>query len=200
MQWSIFEGGSNAFGLEDSKASGSSDGIYSIIDDNKFAIQGRAPFTNSDKVGLGLSLFTGGSYTISVLATDSVFANGQNIYLKDKQTGTVANLSEGNYTFTASAGESTGRFEIIYQPEIVLVTDTKVKEGIIVYRDQDDFVIKSPKTMSVIQVYDSSGKLITMVKPNDKQGVFNVSNIANGMYVLKITTTDGEVTNRKISR
>ena len=103
-----------------------------------------------------------------------------------------------NLSFTANAGESAGRFEIIYRPEILLLTDNKVKEGVVVYRDGNDFVIKSPKIISAIQVYELSGKLITEVKPTSKHGILDATNMLTGMYVLKITTADGAVTNKKI--
>ncbi|MCZ2084859.1 MAG: T9SS type A sorting domain-containing protein, partial [Flavobacteriales bacterium] len=195
-----FAGGNNLFGAEDSRALENSDLIYSIVQGEQVSIDGRSSFSNADEISLGTQHFTAGNYTIALGDQEGVFSQGQNIYLKDKQMGIVTNLSEDGYVFAANSGASTGRFEIIYRPETVLVTDTKVKESITVYRDQDDFVVKSPKIMSMIQVYDSSGKLMTVLKANDKRAIFNVSGVANGMYVLKITTVDGEVVNRKISR
>ena len=195
-----FPEGNNAFTQDDSRTMGGSDAVYSIVENENVSINGRSSFINTDVIPLGTQHFATGNYTIALAQKEGVFFQDQAIYLKDKQTGTVTNLIEGDYTFEATAGVSTGRFEIIYRPEVVLVTDNKVKEGIIVYRDQDQFVIKSPKIISVIQVYDASGKLITVLKPNGQQEVFDGSSIANGMYVLKITTADGEVTNKKISR
>lgn len=179
----------------------SSDLFYSIIPTKNLLIQGRSEvFTDEDKVILGSNFFQNGSYTIALENAEGIFDSTQNIYLKDKQEGTITNLSQGSYTFTATKGNNTGRFEIIYKPEIVLVTDTKIKEGIVVYRDSDDFVIQSPKVITRVEVYDASGKLITVLKPNKKQGVLDASTITNGIYVLKITTSDGVVTNKKISR
>lgn len=196
-----FEGGLDTFDMDDSELNVlSSDMFYSLAEDHKVQIEGRPAFVETDRILLGSAYFVSGNYTISLGDKEGIFANDQNIYLKDKQTGVITNLTEGDYTFGETAGENTGRFEIIYRPETVLVTDYKVKEAIIVYRDNDNFIIKSPKTMSEIQVYDASGKLITVLKPNDKQAVLNVSSIANGLYVLKITIADGEVTNKKIAR
>ncbi|MCZ2085551.1 MAG: T9SS type A sorting domain-containing protein [Flavobacteriales bacterium] len=190
--------GNDLFGLEDSRTMGGSDGIYSIIDNEKLAIDGRSSFQNSAVIPLGTQHFINGNYTIGIEGSEGIFANGQPIYLKDKQTGTVTNVTEGDYAFAANAGSSTGRFEIIYRPETVLVTDTKVKEGIVVYRDGNDFVIKGPKTIASIEVYDPSGKLVTILQPNSKQGVLDSSKLIRGMYLLKITSADGEVTSKKI--
>lgn len=196
-----FEQGSNNFGMDDSELnSASSDMLYSVVEDHQLQIEGKPSFIDTDKVNLGTQHYIAGNYTIALAEKEGIFEEDQPIYLKDKQTGAITNLSAGSYTFEANAGASTGRFEIIYRPEVFLVTDNKVKERIVVYRDQDQFVIKSPKVMSVIQAYDISGKLIMVLRPNDKQEFLDVSNIANGIYILKITTADGEVVNKKISR
>ncbi|MDQ0476856.1 choice-of-anchor D domain-containing protein [Chryseobacterium sp. MDT2-18] len=177
------------------------DALFTKLGDHRLGIQGRAaPLNSNDIIYLGTNHYEAGNHTLAVGAKEGIFADGKDIYLKDKQAGIITNLSAGDYTFETNAGESNGRFEIIYQPETVLATDTKAKEGIVVYRDQDAFVIKSPKTMTMIQVYDVSGKLITVLKPNNKKEILDSSGITNGVYVVKITTTDGEVTNRKIIR
>ena len=193
-----FPNGDNGYGLDDSDASSSSERIYSIVDGHEIAIQGRAPFTLDDRVDLGFSAFVSGTHTISIYDKEGVFANGQNIYLKDRQTGNITNLSEGSYTFEANQGESTGRFEIIYQPETVLVTDQKVKSTVEVYRDNDQFVVRSPKNIATVEVYDLSGKMITVLKGNSRQVILDASFLTKGMYVLRIKITDGEITNKKI--
>lgn len=179
----------------------SSDLFYSLLDNKNLLIQGKsAQFTREDRIKLGANFFQNANYTIALDDAEGIFANGQNIYLKDNQNGTITNLSEGAYVFSANKGQATGRFEIVYRPEIVLVTDAKTKEDLIVYRDGDDFVIRSPKIVRKVEVYDGSGKLIRVLSPNKKQTVLDVSAINNGMYILKITTADGVVANRKILR
>ena len=195
-----FDGGNNSFSHDDSPSMGGSDAIYSLVENEKIGINGRSVFLMTDIIPLGSQHFVTGNYRIELAGKEGVFANGQNIYLKDKVTLTLTNLSEGNYTFQATAGEVTGRFEIIYKPEVILVTDNKSKERIVIYRDSSDFVVQSPKIISEIEVYDLSGKLLIILKPNSKQTILDALRIPNGIYVLKITTADGEVTNKKISR
>lgn len=197
------EGATNDFEQDyDAEAFGlSSNLFYSFIGTNYLLIQGKgAPFSVEDRVPLGANFFQNGNYTISLGDAEGIFKSNQTIYLVDKQTGTVTNLSQGSYTFAATKGDSNGRFEIIYRPEVVLVTESISKEGIVVYRDSDNFVILSPKLISNVDVYDASGRLITVLKPNKKQGILDASVLPNGMYVLKIITADGAVTNKKIAR
>lgn len=193
-----FEGGNNAFTDDDSSSMGGSDALYSIVDGVKVAINGRSSFTVTDVIPLGTAHFTGGNYTFALQEKEGVFANGQAIYLKDKQTGTLNNLSLGNYTFAASAGESAGRFEIVYQQDLVLATDGKAKEEIQVYRDGNSFLVKAQtKKITGLEVYDASGKLIVTMQPNSKKAVIDGTALANGMYLIKISQ-NGEVTSRKV--
>ncbi len=193
-----FGGGSNGFGPDDSFSSGGSDELYSVTDGLKIGINGRSPFAVSDRVPLGSRHYESGSYTIAIDQAEGIFANGQNIYLKDNQTGTVANLSEGSYNFSAGAGETTGRFEIIYEPQTILATDGKVKENLQVYRDGTDFVVKASDTkITMIEVFDGAGRLILNLRPNSTKAVIDGNPLSNGMYLLKIHHGE-QVTTRKI--
>lgn len=195
-----YEGGSASFGMDDSEMNvDASDMLYSLADDRRLQIEGRPVFEDTEKINLGSHHFAAGNYTLSLGDKEGIFAGSQSIYLKDKQTGTVTNLSEGEYTFAANAGESTGRFEIIYKPEIVLVTDSARKEELIVYRDAQDFIIKAQtKKISDIEVYDSSGRMIYKMQPHDTTAVIHSAFMPQGVYILKITTADGAVSSKKI--
>lgn len=179
----------------------SSDQFYSLSDGANLIIQGRGyPFKSDDVVPLGMKGFETGTYTMSLQEKEGIFANGQQIYLKDKQTGIITNLSEGSYAFEATAGVSSGRFEIIYEPQTVLAADGTLKENIQVYRDGSDFVIKSPgKKITTIEVYDTSGKLTAKSGANQTEVRMDGTNWVNGVYVLKINR-NGELITRKIVR
>ncbi|MPM81093.1 hypothetical protein SDC9_128145 [bioreactor metagenome] len=193
-----FEGGSNGFGADDSFSGGGSDELYSMIDGMKIGINGRSPFVASDKVLLGSKHYVAGNYTIAIDQSEGIFASGQNIYLKDNQTGTITNLSEGSYTFSANAGETTGRFEIIYEPQIVLATDGKTKESLVVYRDGTDFVVKSQnQEITGLEVYDGTGRLLLKTAPNSTKAAIDSAILVNGVYVLKIDQ-HGKITTKKL--
>lgn len=182
-----FAGGNNLFGADDSAAIPSSDEVYSIVQGEKVAINGRSTFVNTDNISLGTRHFVGGDYTIALGDQEGIFANGQSIYLKDKQTNTITNLKAGNYTFTANAGASTGRFEIIYQSDVVLVTESTFKEELTVYRDGEDFVVKAQtKKITRVEVYDTAGRLVLSLNPNNLKAVIPAEKMVNGVYVLKI--------------
>lgn len=195
-----YEGGGNTFGAEDSESKLGSDDIFSLVDDQKVAVNGKSSFVDTDRIALGTQHFQAGIYTIGLEAKEGVFAQGQPIYLKDKQTGSVKKLTDDTYSFEVEAGETADRFEIIYQPETVLVTDTKTKESVVVYRDADQFIIKAQKRLATVFVDDLSGKMIKVLKPHQKEVALDANQLSSGVYVLSITAEDGEVFNRKISK
>lgn len=194
-------GGSNALGAEDSKVTaGESDSFYTLTEDGeRVVINGRKNFSITDVIPVGVRHFTSGTYTIALGAAEGVFAGGQQIYLKDKLTGVVTNLNEGSYTFTANAGENTGRFEIIYKPETILATDAAVKEELAVYKDGNAFVVKSKNKITTIDMYDAGGRLLLEMKPNTSSAEINAASLTAGVYILKITQ-NGKVTSRKVIR
>ncbi|UJF28801.1 GEVED domain-containing protein [Kaistella sp. 97-N-M2] len=194
-----YEGGSASFGMDDSEMNvDASDMLYSLADDRRLQIEGRPVFEDTEKINLGSHHFAAGNYTLSPGDKEGIFAGSQNIYLKDKQTGTITNLSEGDYTFAANAGESTGRFEIIYQPETVLTTDAVSKEKLVVYRNAGDFVVEAKNTkITEIEVYDTSGRLVYAAQPHSVQARIDAGAFSNGIYILRVNQ-NGEITARKI--
>lgn len=195
-----FEGGNNAFTQDDSRSMGGSDAIYSLVENEKVGINGRSTFVNTDVVSLGSRHFAAGFYRIDLAGKEGIFANGQNIYLKDRQTGILTNLSEGSYIFQANAGESTGRFEIIYKPEAVLATNGSSNESIITYRDGNDFIVKAQnKKITHLEVFDAAGRLMLQLKANALKVTIPAEQMVNGVYILKIDQ-NGELTTKKMIR
>ena len=199
-----YPAGNNAFGIEDSKHPdvSSSDAFYSFADDQKIIINGRSAFVNTDVVNLGVTHFTAGTYKIRTIDKVGVFENAQNIYLKDKLLNIITDISAGDYSFTNTAGQFTNRFEIVYQPEIVLgADDSKGKATIQIYRDSQDFVIKSySKKITSYELYDMTGRLIINQKTDAKEIRFNGEQLVDGTYVLKAELDNGEQVTGKIRK
>lgn len=196
-----FENGNNGFAKDDSESLGSpSDALYTFADQKKVIINGRAPFVVTDIIPLGTQHFAAGNHKISLGEREGVFATSQSIYLKDNQTNIITNLSEGDYTFTADAGESTGRFEIVYKPGGVLATDSSVKDEVTVIKNATDFMLKSHgKKITGVEVYDTAGRLIQRLAPHQTEVRINGGAMRSGVYILKIDRS-GEITTKKIIR
>ena len=176
-----------------------SDSFYSVLNGEKLAIQGREyPLVVEDIVPLGTQHYENGNYTIILKNKEGVFANGQAIYLHDKLNGTYTNLQETDFSFTAQTGATENRFEIVYEPNAVLGTNGHTKESLQVYRNGEDFMVKSgsPKIDSV-EVYDASGKLFRKVKGGTVEVKIEASALPSGVYILKIIRNN-EVISKKI--
>ncbi|WHF53079.1 choice-of-anchor D domain-containing protein [Chryseobacterium gotjawalense] len=194
------EKGTDGFTEEDSRSMGGSDALYSCVEGEKLSVNGKSGFMNTDAVELGTAHFAAGNYTIALDKAEGIFEDGQNIYLKDRKTVIITSLSQGSYSFAADAGETTGRFEIVYQPEIILVTDRKVKEGILVYQDAGDFVIRAQtEKITQVEVYDAVGRLVYKIQPEYTRVVIPGHYFVQGLYILKIHQKE-QLTVKKIVR
>ena len=171
------------------------DALYSPLENKKLGIHGRAPFVNTDVVLLGNKHSVNGNYTISVVAKTGIFENGQAIYLRDKQNGTYTDLSVQEYNFTASAGELTNRFEIVYLPQGALSTTEISKEELVVYKNADHFVVENTVAIDKITVLDASGRVVKTLTPNAKKAIVEVP--SKGVYLLNISSK-GKVQTKKI--
>ncbi|MCX8531529.1 T9SS type A sorting domain-containing protein [Chryseobacterium luquanense] len=190
------QGASDAYDVYDSKAMGmGSDAFYSLAGTEKLVIQGRAPFNVNDVVQLGNKHFETGNFTISLSHKEGLFTNGQEIYLHDKQSGTYTNLQNGTYNFSASAGDFTDRFEIVYKLN-VLSTNEAEKGAFEVYRDGEDFVVRNHKNIQSVEVFDAAGRKIQQITANSKSVTVKVQ--AKGMYILKAVSEGKEYTQKII--
>ncbi|WP_434978894.1 T9SS type A sorting domain-containing protein [Daejeonia sp. YH14] len=176
-----------------------SDSFYSMADQIKLAIQGRKiPFLTQDKIALGTVQVEAGSYTIHLNTGEGIFNGSQKIYLKDNIESKTVDLTESDYIFNADQGITEGRFEIVYRNESVLsagnVTD---KESIIVYRDGEDFVVRSYEKVDHIEIYDVSGRLLKSFNPNQKEFRIQNSGLNKGVNILRLGH-NGKTTVKKI--
>lgn len=84
--------------------------LFSLNKDVRYAINER-PFDNGS-VRLGYTVVANGTYTIAI----STKANGV-VMLEDTETGELVNLSEGAYSFSATAGTNESRFILHFSEE-----------------------------------------------------------------------------------
>ena len=177
-----------------------SDLFYSKADNKVLLIQGKGDFTDTDKVILGANFFKKGNYTIELENNEGIFANTQDIYLKDNVTHTCTNLKNSSYTFAAEKGISEGRFEIVYQPQTVIPKGVEVSDELAVYREAGSFVVKAQSSkITGIEVYDTGGRLVYQSQPQTLQVQINTDQLNNGLYILKINQ-NGKISDRKMMK
>lgn len=189
-------GASDSFDNYDSKAIAiGSDGFYTLADAQKLIIQGKASFDVDDVVPVGAKHFQNGNFTIALVQKEGLFNNGQAIYLHDKVTGIYTDLQNGAYTFTANAGESTSRFEIVYKLNVLATTEVQ-KDNFEVYRDGQDFVVRNNKNIEKVEIFDAAGRKIQTI--NESSKLIRVQLASKGVYILKALSEGKEYTKKII--
>lgn len=172
----------------------STDCFYSILENQKLAIQGRAyPLLTDDVVPLGASYYADGNYTIALAEKEGVFTK-QPIYLIDLKERKTTNLSETSYTFFAQKGIDDSRFQIVYQYNSGYLgaqesNALKVK----IFTKAQQFVVDAPSQIKNIKITDSSGKISLQYSPVANYFEIEVAHLPIGIYYLEVETTAGKV-------
>ncbi len=176
-----------------------SDSFYSILGARKLAIQGKADrFSVEDKITLGNVYSQNGNYKIALKDPEGLFYGNQMVYLKDKLLKKTIKLNDGNdYTFQAVKGTDINRFEIVYKEDEFLTSDSVSNSAFEVYRDGSDYVVTSSRVLDTIEVYDTSGRLLISQKTTSKSVRIAISDLANGVYIIKAENS-GDVKTKKI--
>jgi hypothetical protein len=151
-------------------------------------------------VPLGFKSDVAGSFTISLANFDGLFAANQDLFLKDKTTGSLHNLKTGNYSFTTPIGVFNSRFEVQYTN--VLDTNNPVLNAtsILIGVDNQKISINAGSVvMEKIELIDVTGRIIYTLKDvNAQTATIDGIAVSNQMLVVRITTQNNAVVNQKI--
>ncbi len=173
--------------------------LTSWVNDSEYIIQGRAPFQTSDIVPLHFRTLTAGIYTITLAETDGIFANGQPVYIKDKQNGTTHNLQQSPYSFSSEAGAFSSRFEIVYASGVLSASDSSAGNGIVLFKQNGEAVVRSSDVnLDRVEVYDMNGRLVSNVRNIRAKEVRLALSQVNQVLIFRITTADGFTISKKM--
>ncbi|MBN9337557.1 MAG: T9SS type A sorting domain-containing protein, partial [Chryseobacterium sp.] len=108
----------------------------------------------------------------------------------------VINITDNAYTFYTSSGQYEDRFEVIYKSLETLGVDNSLKNGIIISKDSQNFVIKSDDNIDEVSLYDSVGRLLYNTKNAKKEVLINKTNLTEGMYIIKVNSRNTTMTKK----
>jgi hypothetical protein len=142
--------------------------LYSFSTTNKLNIQGKAlPFSNDDRISLGVSIEQAGSHSIDILKVDGLFESAsQNIYLEDLTLGITHDLRVSPYFFTSAVGRFENRFVLKFSNETLGNEDFNTN-NVTVYTNESINVIATNQTIKSVKIHDLLGRVV---------GVFNTVN------------------------
>lgn len=153
----------------DAKRRNNNFGIYSLILNESYLIQGKkSPINKNDQISIGIKIDTPGNYTIAIANIDGQF-NDNEIYIKDFFTNTIHNLKSSPYNFHSVSGEFNERFKIVF---------------------------KYKNSIKKINVYDMMGNKIF---EGTEELYRNMIPLKNNLYIIKTEMEDGFTITKKVS-
>jgi len=175
--------------------------LYSIVAENKLAIQARPSFTVTDVVPMGLSVPAAGQYTVSIDHMDGVFSAGQDVFIKDNLLGITHNIKQSDYVFTSDAGTYESRFEVVYMPAGELGTQIpELSNMVTVYQQNGTIHINcGTAEMSEVTIYDIRGRLLYKKENiNSIQTAITGLHVAQEVIIVEVNTNRGMVSKKII--
>ncbi|PXY44564.1 hypothetical protein DMB68_13945 [Flavobacterium hydrophilum] len=175
--------------------------FYSTNLGSNLAIQGRVlPFNDSDIVPLGYRTIIAGEFTISINKADGILST-QPVYLEDKLTHTIKDLSQSDYTFTTGKGVFNNRFVLRYTNKTLAADEFEQdNNSVVVWVDNKNLRLNSQgENMNKVSIYDISGKLIYNDSDISSSEVV-ISNLKfkNEVLLIKILLANNHIINKKI--
>lgn len=175
--------------------------FYSIVDDKKLVIQGRAlPFVETDSIVLGYRTTIHDRFSFNIDKRDGLLED-LNIFLEDKELGIIHNLKEEPYFFSTQAGTFNDRFILKYRNETLGKNEFENLENNVFVSIKDKVIKVSSAKESIKEalVFDVLGKLLYNKKRVGKKE-FEILNLVCQKQILlvKITLESDLVITKKI--
>ena len=167
--------------------------LYSILNDEKYVIQGKGNFTENDNIHLGLKIKNKGLYTLFFENKEGIF-NSQKIYLKDNAIGSISDLSQPYY-FVSEEGNFNNRFEIIYKKD----KNVESTENNVLSISTENFIKVSSTQIEIYEIiiYDILGKKLKNLIVNTRDFEIQLDK-KNQVLLLEIILKDGSKIHHKV--
>ena len=180
--------------------------IYTIADKTDLVINALSKFEDDKMIALGFNNFTESNrLTISIAKTTGELADHE-VYLMDKKTSKIVNISKESYNFVSESKTDDTRFTILFQNklsgELGDTDNNKViifaKDGIVTVNSLTDKKIQS---VYVSDIYTPSIGGIEIAKSeniNNKQYRFTVDKERYKLLNITVVLEDGTIVNKKV--
>ena len=180
------------------------DEMFFVIEqdlDKKYAIQGVNTFNDTMEFPLGLLISETGSHQIMI---DEVENFQHTIYLKDNILNTTHNLTDANFNVNLPIGDHLDRYSLVFVPQNSLSTTDQTLTNLSVFYDGNkNVVVNNSDRMQLknITIYNVLGQEILTLSDNinSSNKVQIPFNQSQGLYVVKVVTTTGELTQKIIN-
>lgn len=168
--------------------------IYSVINNDTYAIQGRSlPFDDNDIVPIGVVVPQNGIYTIALSKTDGLFEN-QNIYLEDTQLGIIYDIKNAPYTFMANTGRYNNRFQLRFTNSALNENTFENNNSVFVYANESLNIQSNNLKIKDVTIFDLIGRtLLQKRNVNQNSLLVNEINKTQSGLIINVTLEDGSM-------
>jgi len=176
--------------------------FYSLAANEKYKIQARPTFEDSDIVPLGYFSAVTGEFTISIDQKEGVLDDeSTNIYIEDLKLNIIHNLKLAPYVFTTEYGRFEDRFLLRYTDGALSNPDfDTLSNSVVVASNHGQLTIKSYiQTMEEVTVYDILGRQLFNQKgiANNDFSANNIS-LSQQSVIVKIKLESGTIVTKKV--
>lgn len=177
--------------------------FYSLVDNQRLAIQGTSAFTGNESFSLGFSTTIEEEVTlkIDIDHLEGVFQK-QDIYLFDKKLNKTHNIKLSEYEFISNAdGSFDNRFILkFHKSDLDFEDDPQKKEKLILKKEGNFLQVKTSfnNIISSLTIYDLLGRKIKQLNANNSIVLVPRSNLKDGnIFVIHATLSDSKVMIKK---
>ena len=174
--------------------------FYSINDNKNLVIQGRGlPFNNNDAIPMGYRTTISGNFTISLDHADGDLSN-QSVYLEDKLTDMLHDLTAKDYSFNTVNGTFPDRFVLHYVDKSLDRKDFENHKNYVFVGVKNKVIkLNSVKeNFKEVIIYDVSGKVLySKNRIGNTELEINLSVSENQILLIKTTLENGNTATNK---
>ena len=173
--------------------------FYSMIDKEKFAIQGLGPFSPEKEVVLGFDTDVAPRrFTMEIDKKEGIFKD-QEVYLTDNLLGITHNLSQSTYSFEQTiSGEFPNRLTLQFAKNSLDVEEIIQGSEFNVFNSAEGFRINASKVVTEVNVYDMLGRMIMSSKPDQQSFYMNANSLKTGaVLIFEVKLENGTILNKK---
>lgn len=176
--------------------------MFFVIDNNE-AIINMIAYDENKKIPLGFRNAAPANYRITVkeiINADQV----NSVYLHDKVNNLYYDIKNGIQELNLPAGTNVTGYEITFKQENNLALGENIKNSLVVYQNNDGHVLNVSNPMQLelntLVLYDVVGKTIFEKTKlgNNTTYSFPTTNLSDGIYIVKMITSDNQEISKKI--
>ena len=159
--------------------------FYSLIDNDKFIIQGLSTFSVDKIIDLGFDTeLAPRTFTISIGRKEGVLEE-VDIYLFDKELNITHDLKKSNYRFEQlNTGNFPDRFTLLFSQNALDIKVIESQINFTIFNTGDNFEIRANEIIDKIRVYDLLGRLLIEHHPGKQNFFLDTNRIKNGTVLI----------------